>query len=243
MWFATPNGLSALPTDHWQTYAAKDGLPSEDVNCLLEDSQRRAVGRNHGGPRLPRFQWVSGARRSAEPPCANKYWAWRKIGYGWLWMATSNHVLRVNRDKLLRGTLAEGDIREYGLADGLRGVEGVKRHRSVVTDPLRTDLVFLESWDFRGRSGAADQQLRARYSCTCRPFPRMALRFNCKCAFTFRGGRKRITFGYAGTEPLGSRARSFSLSAGGIRSRLERTGRTRGSRLHESALRAPIAFG
>jgi hypothetical protein len=51
--------------------------------------------------------------------------------YGWLWMATSNHVLRVNRDKLLQGALTEGDLREYGLADGLRGVEGVKRHQSV----------------------------------------------------------------------------------------------------------------
>ncbi len=56
--------------------------------------------------------------------------------YGWLWMATSNHVLRVNREKLLQGVLAEGDVREYGLADGLRGVEGVKRHQSVLADPL-----------------------------------------------------------------------------------------------------------
>ena len=54
--------------------------------------------------------------------------------YGSIWMATSNHVLRMNRDKLLHGPLADGDVREYGPADGLRGVEGVKRHRSVVTD-------------------------------------------------------------------------------------------------------------
>jgi hypothetical protein len=51
-----------------------------------------------------------------------------------MWVATSNHALRVNRDKLLRGTLADGDVREYGLADGLRGVEGVKRNRSVTAD-------------------------------------------------------------------------------------------------------------
>jgi signal transduction histidine kinase len=49
-------------------------------------------------------------------------------------MATSSHVLRVNRERLLRGTLSEGDLREYGVADGLRGVEGVKRHRSVIAD-------------------------------------------------------------------------------------------------------------
>jgi signal transduction histidine kinase len=42
----------------------------------------------------------------------------------------------VKRDRLIEGVLSDGDIREYGLADGLRGTEGVKRHQSVVTDPL-----------------------------------------------------------------------------------------------------------
>jgi signal transduction histidine kinase len=51
-------------------------------------------------------------------------------------MATSNHVLRVKRDKLLSNKLGDEDVREYGLADGLKGVEGVKRHQSVIADPL-----------------------------------------------------------------------------------------------------------
>ena len=46
---------------------------------------------------------------------------------GWLWIATSSHVMRVNRDKLLRGPLSAGDAREYGPADGLASAEGVKR--------------------------------------------------------------------------------------------------------------------
>jgi len=52
----------------------------------------------------------------------------------WLWIATANHVLRARRDKLLGGELEEGDVREYGLADGLESTEGVKRCRSVVSD-------------------------------------------------------------------------------------------------------------
>jgi signal transduction histidine kinase len=55
-------------------------------------------------------------------------------GHGALWLATSNHVLRVNRDNLLHGRLAAGDVREFGPADGLRGIEGVKRDRSVLRD-------------------------------------------------------------------------------------------------------------
>ena len=133
MWFATANGLSALWNGRWIAYSIRDGLPSENVNCLLEDStgvlwigtaQGLAFrGSGHiqvaiGAPGLLQDQILG----IAEDHNGN------------LWITTSNRVLRVNRDKLLRGALSDGDEREYGLADGLRGVEGVKRHRSVVAD-------------------------------------------------------------------------------------------------------------
>jgi len=134
MWFATPNGLSALANGRWQTYRGLDGLPSEDVNCLLQDSQGvlwigTAAGlalRDSGGFRVP---------PGAPPSLREQILGLAEDRFGSLWMSTSNHVLRVNRDHLVRGALADGDIREYGLADGLRGVEGVKRHESVFTDP------------------------------------------------------------------------------------------------------------
>jgi len=53
---------------------------------------------------------------------------------GSLWIATADHVLRINRERLVLGTLDEESLREYGPADGLLGVESVKRHRSVVAD-------------------------------------------------------------------------------------------------------------
>jgi hypothetical protein len=53
---------------------------------------------------------------------------------GGLWIETSKHVLRVDRESLSRGVFGNGDWREFGLADGLRGLEGVRRHRSVVAD-------------------------------------------------------------------------------------------------------------
>src|SRR5262249_31261175 len=55
---------------------------------------------------------------------------------GSLWIATSDHVLRVNREKLLLGTVSDKDIREYSLVDGLHGTGGVRRDRSVVEDKL-----------------------------------------------------------------------------------------------------------
>ena len=33
-----PNGLSALSNGRWQTFKVQDGLPSDRVNCLFEDS-------------------------------------------------------------------------------------------------------------------------------------------------------------------------------------------------------------
>src|SRR5207247_248542 len=53
---------------------------------------------------------------------------------GSLWIMTSDRVLRVNRERLALGALDEAHVREYGLADGLPGIESVKRHRTVVAD-------------------------------------------------------------------------------------------------------------
>ncbi len=138
MWFATPAGLSALAKDRsdkdrWQSYTAKNGLPSEDVNCLLQDSAGVLwIGTAAGIA----FRLAGSFRVPAGAPASlrEQILGLAEDNFGSIWVATSNHVLRVNRDKLLRGTLAEGDVREYGLADGLRGLEGVKRHRSVVRD-------------------------------------------------------------------------------------------------------------
>jgi signal transduction histidine kinase len=53
---------------------------------------------------------------------------------GKFWIATSDHVLRVPRDKLVSGVVKAVDAREYDQADGLESTEGVKRSQSVVSD-------------------------------------------------------------------------------------------------------------
>jgi signal transduction histidine kinase/ligand-binding sensor domain-containing protein len=133
MWFATPSGVSAFLQGHWQTFTKADGLPSEEANCLLFDSTGLLwVGTTAGLAfrAAPGFKIPSGAPASLTEPILGI----AEDRLGWLWIATSNHVLRVNRAKLQQAALAEGDFREYGLADGLRGVEGVKRDRSVIED-------------------------------------------------------------------------------------------------------------
>jgi len=134
MWFATSNGLSALWNGRWLAYAIRDGLPSDNVNCLLEDSDGALwIGTSEGLAFLGNghIQIVAGE----ESLLQDQILGLAEDRSGNLWIATSSRVMRVNREKLARGALADGDVREYGIADGLHGVEGVKRHRSVVADP------------------------------------------------------------------------------------------------------------
>jgi ligand-binding sensor domain-containing protein/signal transduction histidine kinase len=134
MWFATPEGLSEFANGRWRNFTAKDGLPSQNVNCLFEDSAgtlwvggaagvcyRAASGEFKSPPNLPAAlkEAIFGVAQDQK---------------GALWIVTSNHVMWVKHDELMAGELGETDQREFGIADGLLGVEGVKRHRSVATD-------------------------------------------------------------------------------------------------------------
>jgi signal transduction histidine kinase/ligand-binding sensor domain-containing protein len=134
MWFATPNGLGRLSRGEWHSLGIRDGLPSQSVNCLLADSSDLLwIGTAGGLAYL-----ISGQVQvpTTLPPLLHE----QILGVaedkqGWLWVSTSNHVLRVKRDNLLRNSLAETDVREYGLEDGLHGTEGVRRQQSVFADP------------------------------------------------------------------------------------------------------------
>ena len=133
MWFGTPNGVSAMSQKGWRTYTGNDGLPSEDVNCLLQDSTRILWIGTADGLAYLRDGRVHVPRGVPESLQASIFGI-EEDKNGWLWIATSDHVLRVPRDKLLSGVVKAVDVREYDQADGLESTEGVKRSRSVVSD-------------------------------------------------------------------------------------------------------------
>ena len=138
MWFATPKGLSALSNGRWQSFTLRNGLPSEDVICLLADSMGVLwLGTSRGLASI-RSGGAGGAWTPSAVPDAlhEPIMGIEEDRNGGLWIATANHVLRVDRGKLLGDRISQDDVREYGLADGLRGTEGVKRNRSVVADQL-----------------------------------------------------------------------------------------------------------
>ncbi|HET7107651.1 MAG TPA: two-component regulator propeller domain-containing protein [Candidatus Acidoferrum sp.] len=134
MWFATPNGLSAFSGGHWRSLGLREGLPSPTVDCLFADSSNLLwIGTANGLA----YQLSGQVQVPTAVPASlhERIFGIAEDRLGWLWISTSNHVLRVSRDALLRNTLAESDFREYGLQDGVHGTEGVKRQQSVFSDP------------------------------------------------------------------------------------------------------------
>ncbi len=135
MWFGTANGLCMLLRDQWAIYNGMDGLPPGGINCLLEDASGMIwIGTDNGIAILSAGE----IQVPREVPAAlhEAILGFAEDRNGRLWIATAHHILKVDRDRLLSGVAGEADVREFGLADGLRSDEGVKRHRSVAMDAL-----------------------------------------------------------------------------------------------------------
>jgi ligand-binding sensor domain-containing protein/signal transduction histidine kinase len=140
MWFGTSGGLTELANGKWRTYTTHDGLPADNVSSILRDSAGTLWIGTTGGLAFLRSGHVSVAGTGVEV-LREPILGLADDHSGSLWIATSNHVLRISRDGLVQGYLRDTDIREYGLSDGLRGTEGVKRDRSVAKD-LDGDIWF-----------------------------------------------------------------------------------------------------
>lgn len=134
MYFATPNGLSLFSNSNWQTFTVQNGLPSENIISLFEDTSGNIwLGTAKGLAFLDtngQIHFSSDNTASLQESILGL--AQDKNGF--LWLSTANHVLRVNREKLINGVISAEDVREYGLPDGLKSVEGVKRNQSVISD-------------------------------------------------------------------------------------------------------------
>ena len=134
LWVGTPQGLAARSAAAWTTRRTADGLPSDSVNALVEDSQGVLWIGTAEGLAFLRSGRVE-ALGHAPAPLREAIVGLGESEGGWLWIATARRVMRVRREPLLlQATLGEADVVSYGHADGLLGLEGVRRHRSVVAD-------------------------------------------------------------------------------------------------------------
>jgi len=134
IWFGTPKGLSGLSKTGWRTYATGDGTPSDIIDCLFRDSAGLLwIGTTNGLAFLNAGQVH--VPRSEPESLREPIFGIAEDKIGSLWISTANHVLQVKRADLVADNLTGMSLREYGVADGLLGTEGVKRERSVIEQP------------------------------------------------------------------------------------------------------------
>jgi ligand-binding sensor domain-containing protein/signal transduction histidine kinase len=132
-WLATPSGLASFANGHWTNHTANDGLPSSNVRTIFEDRKHVLWIATSGGLAYISSGKIKVPLRLPEA-LREQIFGVAEDGMGSLWFTTSDHVLRVNQDRLLSDSLSDTDVQSYGMADGLHGVEGAGRDRSVVAD-------------------------------------------------------------------------------------------------------------
>lgn len=126
IWFATDDGLTRLHSGALTRYTPRDGLPSDSVFCLHEDSRGNLwVGTRDGGLarlRNGRFETVSTEHGLFDQTIHSIL----EDTHGQLWMSSSRGIFRVSLDELEQvasGRRARLTSVAYGITDGMATTE------------------------------------------------------------------------------------------------------------------------
>ena len=148
---------------------------------------------------------------------------------------------RRSRRARFAASCSTADLREYGAADGLLGVEAVKRHRTIVADARGRIWVAMNrgvAVADPGRAGGRALPALTRVETpVCRR--RAGRHAPAPIAIPLEPPPRRVRV--RRPEPVGARARALPLPARRVRRRLERAGRRRQAGLHEPRA-GPVSF-
>jgi signal transduction histidine kinase/ligand-binding sensor domain-containing protein len=206
MWFASSSGLVSFDGEHWVTYQAADTGPPLNVRTVFEDSSHVLwVGTSHG---LALFNGRQIEALHAPPPVLTEdVLGIGQDALGFLWVVTDQHVLQIDRTKLVSGTLENEDVLSYGSDDGLTETEGVRRHRSLVSDPYgRIWLSLLHSLAVADVRGAAAYHLPVHVRIDSVAAENEDSRSK---NLSLPSGTRSITFRYAGTSMVMSQRTQY----------------------------------
>ena len=196
VWIATPNGLDAFRNDRW-TNSTVDPKSLSNVRTIFEDSEHIlwiATGEGLVFRRLGRVE----IPRQLPDSLRGAIYGITEDGRGSLWISTSDHVLRVNREHLMADSLGDVDVQSYGQEDGLLGTQGVNRDRSMTTDHFGRVWISLNYG-----IAMADPNVTFGDSAPVAVRLESALtggrRVNLKASPKIAAGSKSVTFNFAGT--------------------------------------------
>ncbi|HUB00206.1 MAG TPA: two-component regulator propeller domain-containing protein [Terracidiphilus sp.] len=140
IWVATADGLASYQNGRWKNYSVRDGLPSPSVRAVFEDQAHVLWIATATG--LAYFTSGKITALGDLPEILREpIFGIAEDSMGYLWFTTSDHVMRVNRERLLAGTLLETDLQSFGAEDGLKGTAGFSRDNTIVED--RTGRIWL----------------------------------------------------------------------------------------------------
>jgi signal transduction histidine kinase/ligand-binding sensor domain-containing protein len=196
MWFASSSGLVSFDGEHWVTYQAADTGPPLNVRTVFEDSSHVLwVGTSQG---LALFNGRQIEALHKPPPVlTEEVLGIGQDAQGFLWVVTDQHVLQIDRSKLVSGTLENEDVLSYGGNDGLAETEGVRRHRSLVSDSYgRIWLSLLHSLAVADVKAAGAYHLPVRVRIDSVATENEGSRSK---NLSLPSGTRSITFRYAGT--------------------------------------------
>jgi signal transduction histidine kinase/ligand-binding sensor domain-containing protein len=132
IWIATPTGLDAFRNGRWTS--SVPGLASlSNVRSIFEDAEHVLWIATADGLAFRYFGHLE-IRGQLPDMLREPVYGIAQDRSGSLWISTSDHVLRVNREHLMAGTLGDVDVQSYGKQDGLLGTQGVSRDRSMTVD-------------------------------------------------------------------------------------------------------------
>jgi signal transduction histidine kinase/ligand-binding sensor domain-containing protein len=128
----TPSGLAEFRKNQWTVYKTHDGLPPGTINSLVLDENGIVwIGTAKG------IAFLQSGKVRVPLGAPNEVYG-DIVGMvehdGWLWITTPDHVMRIKGSALLKPEFAEGDYREFGVADGLAGTGGIKSPGTIVQD-------------------------------------------------------------------------------------------------------------
>ncbi len=133
IWVCTSGGLNAFRDGRWSHWSAVDGLPSSDLRNCFEDSKHVLWIVTASG-----LAYISGGKVAVPnhlpDQLRDQIFGIAEDAPGFLWFSTTDSVVRVNRDRLITGSLRDSDVQVFGELHGLMGAEGVRRDRSILTD-------------------------------------------------------------------------------------------------------------
>lgn len=133
IWLGTPLGLNEYRNGRWLQWNLSTGLPSLDVRICFVDAEGVLWIVTAEG-----LAWIEDGHvhvpATVPDLLREQIQSMTEDKLGFFWFLTSDHLLRVPREALHRGTLREEDLQLYSANEGAAGNDGARRDHSMVSD-------------------------------------------------------------------------------------------------------------